>query len=389
MGESTDQKTPTAVGLFAGIGGIELGLERAGFGSSLLCEVDPAARAVLEDRFDGVERADDIRQLAELPQSTLVAAGFPCQDLSQAGRTKGITGSQSSLIEHVFRLLDTASPDWLLLENVSFMLRLDRGGAMTYLVEELTRREFRWAYRIVDSRAFGLPQRRQRVVLLASRELDPRPVLFGEDAGEPDDPDSAGKACGFYWTEGLRGLGWAVDAIPTLKGGSAIGIPSPPAILMPDGRIVTPEIRDAERLQGFDADWTEAAAGLKRGTGQRWRLVGNAVSVPMAEWAGNRILHSSDQFDPDDSAELEAGATWPTAAWGEGGRSYRAERSMWPRRDQRPALAEFLEYEPAPLSLRATSGFRERTRRSSLRWPPGFIAALDLHLERMKSSKAA
>ncbi len=58
----------------------------------------------------------------------------------------------------------------------------------------------------------------------------------------------------FYGTERVRGLGTAVDGVPTLKGGSAVGIPSPPAIVLASGRVVTPDIRGAERMQGFDAD---------------------------------------------------------------------------------------------------------------------------------------
>lgn len=219
------------VGLFAGIGGIEIGLGEAGHRSKLLCEIDDGAQAVLEARFDEVEIQSDVTRLEDLPSCDLVAAGFPCQDLSQAGRTAGITGSQSSLVEHVFRLLDSADskPTWLLLENVSFMLSLDRGNAMTWLVEQLEGRGFTWAYRVVDSQAFGLPQRRQRVLLLASRSEDPRPILLNQD----EHPALAGShhdelGCGFYWTEGLRGLGWAIDAVPTLKGGSGLGIPSPP-----------------------------------------------------------------------------------------------------------------------------------------------------------------
>src|SRR4051794_3210846 len=110
-----ESKKPRAVGLFAGIGGIELGLHRAGFRCELLCELDPAANAVLDERFAGVPRHDDVRTLDSLPEAELIAAGFPCQDLSQAGRTRGIRGSQSSLVEHVFRLFDTAptEPRWL------------------------------------------------------------------------------------------------------------------------------------------------------------------------------------------------------------------------------------------------------------------------------------
>src|SRR5690606_11088514 len=75
-------------GLFAGVGGIELGLRRAGHEAALLCEFDPGASAVLEQRFRGVRLHGDVRTLAALPREVdLLAAGFPCQDLSQAGQT--------------------------------------------------------------------------------------------------------------------------------------------------------------------------------------------------------------------------------------------------------------------------------------------------------------
>src|SRR6202011_4718070 len=107
--------------------------------------------------------------------------------------------------------------------------------------------------------------------LLASRTEDPRPVLLDEDAGEAERNLLEDSVCGFYWTEGLRGLGWAVDAVPTLKGGSGIGIPSPPAMWRKGLRIPlhTPDIRDAERLQGFPVDWTAVAPEQGR-KGTRW-----------------------------------------------------------------------------------------------------------------------
>ena len=95
-------------------------------------------------------------------------------------------------------------------------------------------------------------------------------------------------ACGFYWTEGIRGLGWAVDAVPTLKGGSTIGIPSPPAMVFPLGLVGKPDVRDAERMQGFVADWTQPAESVVR-AGHRWHLVGNAVTVDVATWIGERL----------------------------------------------------------------------------------------------------
>src|SRR4030095_11208128 len=107
----------------------------------------------------------------------------------------------------------------------------------------------------------GLPQRRERVYLVASLNHDPRAVVFRGNINPPQRRGSAGETSfGFYWTEGSRGLGWAVDAVPTLKSGSTVGIASPPAIWLPDGSIVQPDIRDAERLQGFEADWTQPAS---------------------------------------------------------------------------------------------------------------------------------
>lgn len=153
-------------GLFAGIGGIELGLHQAGHQSVLPCEIEPGAQAVLRTRFPEIDLAGDVCGLERLPDVDLVAVGFPCQDLRQAGRTVGIAGSQSGLVGEVFRLLKAANPRWLLLENVPFMLQLDRGRAMRHLTSELGRLGFRWAYRVVDARSFGMPQRRQRVLLL-------------------------------------------------------------------------------------------------------------------------------------------------------------------------------------------------------------------------------
>lgn len=373
-------------GLFAGIGGIERGLAAAGHHAQLLCEWDASAKRVLAARFPEVELVGDIADLEYLPEVDLVTGGFPCQDLSQAGRTVGITGSRSGLVGHVFRLLDDAdsAPTWLLLENVSFMLQLDRGRAMSWLTEQLEGRGYTWAYRVVDSRAFGLPQRRQRVLLLASRTEDPRPALLNQDHGEVEIRDRTGLACGFYWTEGVRGLGWAIDSVPTLKGGSTIGIPSPPAMWrVGTGRITTPHLRDAERLQGFPADWTAPADVLdERRRTDRWKLVGNAVSVPVARWIGGR-LNVTEPYDTSRDIPLAANSRWPRAAWGRSAKRVAVGVSMWPVADERPHLHEFLQHDPNLLSARATEGFLRRTRRGTLRIPEDLICEAETHLETM------
>lgn len=378
----------STIGLFAGVGGIERGLELAGHKNELLCEIDSGAREVLAHHFDAVIERDIRRMGSAFPKADLIAAGFPCQDLSQAGATAGITGTQSRLVGEVFKRLrhKKNGPRWLLLENVPFMLQLERGRAMRYLVDELEALGFMWAYRIVDARAFGVPQRRQRVLLLASRTEDPRPVLFGCEAGERLPSFSPDRLCGFYWTEGLRGLGWAVDAVPTLKGGSTIGIPSPPAIWDPlDGSISTPEIRDAERLQGFEADWTSPALadpGVRRG--HRWKLVGNAVSVPVARWIGDRL--ASPTGDLPTWAALKRGVAWPRAAWGQGGKVYSVDASTWPVNAPPIALRSFLQYPRSPLSHRAAAGFLSRAKVSGLHFEQGFLNDVARHVDRMARS---
>jgi DNA (cytosine-5)-methyltransferase 1 len=371
-------------GLFAGIGGIEQGLRLAGHESILLCEIDPNAQRVLETHFPDTPVVPDVRKLRNLPDVDVVAAGFPCQDLSQAGRTAGITGRNSGLVTEVFRIIArSASPRWLLLENVPFMLQLDRGRAMRVLVNQLEHMGFTWAYRIVDTRAFGLPQRRLRVVMVASRTEDPRAVLFEGDEKEPLAQDPHEVACGFYWTEGLRGLGWAVDAVPTLKGGSTVGIPSPPAIrLATTRRVVTPDIRDAERLQGFPADWTRVGSDAPK-AGIRWKLVGNAVSVPVARWIGERLSNPTE-YDHSTDRPLNGREPWPKAAWGRSGRSFSVERSSWPVREEYQSLEPFLRYPPVPLSARATAGFLARAEMSNLRFLPSFLRDVRLHLRQIR-----
>jgi DNA (cytosine-5)-methyltransferase 1 len=389
---ATGQKTApkgrlhNVAGLFAGVGGLERGLHRAGHETVLLCENEPAASAVLHARFPGVKYHADVTNLLRLPRrTTLVAAGFPCQDLSQAGQTAGIAGSKSGLVGEVFRLIAEQRTPWVLLENVPFMLQLSQGRAMDVITTTLEALGYRWAYRVVDARAFGLPQRRRRVYLLASLTGDPRSVLFADDAGHSEEPklNGQGAACGFYWTEGIRGLGWAVDAVPTLKGGSTIGIPSPPAILLPSGEVVMPDIRDAERLQGFPANWTKAAESVAR-SGARWKLVGNAVSVPAAAWLGRRLARPGRVKD----FQLAAikGTRWPIAAWNMGEGRVAVDASEWPVRRAYTSLTEFLRHAPKMLSVKATRGFLERTGRSGLRFPEGFIDALRAH-ERLMSSQ--
>lgn len=380
----TGVKTLKVVGLFAGIGGVEHGFHLARHEASLLCEFWEPARAVLRKRFPDVPLHDDVNSLTSIPGDTdILAAGFPCQDLSQAGMTKGIAGSKSSLVSHVFRIVDDARPPIVVLENVSFMLRLDSGRAMNTLVEAFEERGYRWAYRVVNSLGF-VPQRRERVFFVASRcDIDPSDVLFEDEAAPPAPKTSLGThAHGFYWTEGVRGLGWAPDAVPPLKNGSTVGIPSPPAILMPDGAIVKPDLADAERLQGFPSKWTEPAGSVGR-EALRWSLIGNAVTVPVSRWLGDRLMSPGEYERGRDLGPLSKGK-WPRAARSSGAGPVQVMISDFPKFVHRQPLHRFLQNPGQPLSARATRGFLKRAETGNLRFVPGFLDSVRAHLETME-----
>ena len=363
-------------GLFAGIGGFELGLEAAGHSAILLCENNNHANTVLKRRFSRVLHHCDICTLDTLPPDTdLVAAGFPCQNLSMAGDKAGLAGDKSSLVDHVFRLLERNRPPWVLIENVYFMLHLMRGAAMETILTSLERLAYRWAYRVVDSRAFGLPQRRRRIFIVASNTDDPRGVLLVDD--EPatafPTPDMA-RPIAFYWTEGRTGSGLTSDAIPPLKAGSSLGIPCPPAVLLPSGRVVTPPIEVAERLQGFPPQWSCALTG--KDARYRWRLVGNAVSVPVATWIGHR-LNNPGIYDGQDDLPLDPKGRWPTAAWNMGEGRMIATASEFPVRKRRGRLSAFNTDAWPHLSERALRGFINRAKTGRLTYPAGFVGALE------------
>lgn len=364
------------VGLFAGSGSLEAGLERGGHACSLLCEISEPARRVLRSRFPDVPVERDVSLMRGLPAVDLVSAGFPCQDVSLSGPKEGFDGARSGLVREIFRLIDASPVPTVLLENVANIVRLHGGRWVEILARAFEDRGYRWAYRIVDARA-ALPQRRERFFMLASRVLDPAEVLFADDAVEPPAPFALGRhAAGFYWTRGASGLGWAPHCTPPIQGGSAKGIPSGPAVLLPDGRVVRIGIADAERLQGMTPGATEPA-----GTdGARWKIVGNAVAMPIAEWIGSRLTRHAPVPQLRETPLADGARIWPRAARGGplGGRA-KVDVGTLPFWRGRPAIATYLG-DAEPLSPRATRGFLARAERGRMNFEPGFLDAVRAHL---------
>ena len=370
--------------LFAGIGGLDIGLEQAGHETAVFCEWDPVAQAVLREHFPEVPIRGDIREIKSLPKVDILTGGFPCQDISFIGTRAGLSGKKSGMVWEMFRLIARHKPNLIVMENVSNLLRLQKGAAMRAVLAELEDLGYRWAYRLVDSRGFGLPQRRLRVVILASRtDIEPSAVLFGQhhepkfdDSIVEPDPRSL---YGFYWTEGRRGVGWAKDAVPTIKGGSGLGIPSPPAVYNPSsGWTGTPTLTDAERLQGFDPGWTDIELPDQRvREGDRWRMLGNAVSVPLSTWIAGE-LSKEPTWECELPGQPFTDGPLPNAAKGGSGFWEKILCSTHVEMSEHQPLGEFLRDPLKDLSRKAIAGYVKRVMDGHKRLPEAFIRDLKL-----------
>lgn len=365
------------VSLFSGIGGFELGFKSIGVQTTLMCENDTIAQYTLKANFPNVKLSDDICKLDKIPSRTdILCAGFPCQDISTIGFKKGLLGTRSSLIKEVFRLLKQTPVEWVVIENVTNMLHLKGGETIKTIVDELECLGYKWAYRTINSMSF-VPQNRKRVFVVASLNNDPRNVLLSGNTKKVHGVISSDlfvNPCGFYWTEGKYAIGLYQNGIPTLKCGSTIGIPSPPAIAFPNGDVASPDIRDAERFQGFPADWTKPAEDITRTSG-RWKLVGNAVTVDVVSWIANKMV-KPEEYDSSKDKELTQGMKWPTAAWGDCGKRYISDVSEYPQEREEVSLIDFLEYPCKPLSLKAAKGFESRLHSGTVRSPNFFKKAI-------------
>lgn len=193
--------------LFSGIGGLDYGLARAGFQHVFFCEWDEWRRRILAHHWPGVPIYADVRDVGIQPApgapadasraSTgeerrsdagavpldLTAGGFPCQDLSVAGNRAGLAGSRSGLFHEFARIIDTFRPRWVLIENVPGLLSSNGGRDFGIVLGTLADIGYGVAWRTLDSRYFGVPQRRRRVFILATvADGDPRGAA--ERAGE-------------------------------------------------------------------------------------------------------------------------------------------------------------------------------------------------------------
>lgn len=215
----------TAVSLFAGVGGIDLALERAGVQVTTAVEIDDAARGVLADRFPNTVlrtdvtkvTADELRADGFVPERGILAAGWPCQGNSVAGARGGMADPRSGLWRHVVRLLAETRAHWFIGENVPGLLSVNSGDDIAVVRRDLAQLGYWWAERILDAQHFGVPQRRRRIVFVGclGDPVGPVEVLLEPEGRAGDSPAGVEAGSG---AAGAAGYGIEVvgDASPCL-----------------------------------------------------------------------------------------------------------------------------------------------------------------------------
>jgi len=182
-----------SVSLFSGIGGFDLGFQRAGIECAAVCEIDKNAQSVLRRRFPNAELFDDVRKVGKETHGRntidIICGGFPCQDVSIAGRRAGLAGERSGLWFEFARIIDEIEPRWVVIENVPGLLSSNEGKDFAVIVQWLAQRGYGVAWRVLDAQFFGVPQRRRRVFIVASfGNGSATEVLFESEGGERDNP---------------------------------------------------------------------------------------------------------------------------------------------------------------------------------------------------------
>lgn len=302
---------PLTVGsLFSGVGGFDLGFERAGMSTRWFCEQDEFCTRVLNKHWPDVPVYPDITDLkgADVEPVDVLCGGFPCQDLSVAGRGAGLAGARSGLWFEYARLIDELRPRYVVVENVRGLLA--RG--MGVVVGELAELGFDAEWAIVPASGVGAPHLRERVWIVAYPCGEGRREVAGGTYG--DEGPHEGRAASFDHVVGgvgsqrLSAGGRDADAPDSDEAGRQQAVADADAErrggrarvfgqgwwreLADDRRRLTqPGVRGAD--DGLSC-WVDGVAGLVEGRvpnrSRRVSALGNALVPQIAEWIGQRIV---------------------------------------------------------------------------------------------------
>jgi DNA (cytosine-5)-methyltransferase 1 len=350
------------VSLFSGIGG----LESSNVLPEMLCDINPACRSALQLRFPSIPVWDDVCTLNP-PLADVVAGGFPCQDISTGGKQAGFSGHRSSLFYQMLRVASECRASTIVAENVPNLIDMQGGAVMRAVIESLVEAGFdQIGWRLLNARQFGLPQQRNRVFLVASKCADvarsvhrPLPSVVSEDP--------SGAADGFYWTAGIQSICYSRGFAPTLKVGSSLSIPSPPAVFF-DGVVRKLTAPECLRLQGFDPD---AFVGIAEKN--LLLMAGNAVPVPAGHFVMSGIQAPVHGLDLHESPQF-GWSRYPRHGLYTDGVLFEVTHEHGPLASN---LWDMIDRDNrAPLSCRASSGLLRRLQRSEKDCPAPLLEAL-------------
>jgi DNA (cytosine-5)-methyltransferase 1 len=170
----------TGVSLFAGVGGFDLAMERNGVDVVANVEIDKQCQQILAKHFPNAKQFSDITNVkgSDLiaagfePSRGIITGGFPCQDLSVAGKRRGLAGERSGLFWEIARLIEETQTEWFILENVPGLLTSNKGRDFGVVVGTMADIGYSLAWRVLDAQHFGVPQRRRRVFIVGRRTGD-------------------------------------------------------------------------------------------------------------------------------------------------------------------------------------------------------------------------
>ena len=266
------------ISCFSGIGGLE------GTKTPLaLCEVDPECHGILRRKFPYSVIHDDVNTFQGF-KCEIVAGGWPCQDISIAGKQKGLTGKNSGMFYAFVDVAVQASAQTIIAENVPHLLRLENGNVFKEVLREFVSHGFKFcAWRLLNAREFGLPHNRNRIFIVASKTKKHCFSLF-RDIPSIVLKVSNEMAAGFYWTAGTHSICYSKGYVPAIKVGSGLSIASPPAVHFGDSvRLLSPS--EVLALQGFDPS---IFVNLNKRV--VYRMAGNAVAKPVGRFVLDGVL---------------------------------------------------------------------------------------------------
>lgn len=163
-------KNITFIDLFAGIGGFRQGFENAGFHCVFTSEIDKACQEVYYNNYQDLPQGDITKiNPKQIPDFDILLGGFPCQPFSISGRKKGFEDTRGTLFFDICRIIEEKQPKIVVLENVKHLIHHDKKQTFKVILESLNNLGYNVSYKILNARNFGLPQNRERIFIIATK----------------------------------------------------------------------------------------------------------------------------------------------------------------------------------------------------------------------------